>query len=322
MNVICRTAVAALIFVLVSMNTMHAQDRIVAYVPNWIDLPAFAGKIDYGKVTLLNLAFENPKDDQGNMSFERGDEALLTAAHAHHVPVLLSIGGGSASEDKAIAKRYATLLDGTHRKAFVARLADFVNQHGFDGVDVDLEGPAISPDYGAFVADLAATLKPSGKLLTAALSQGYGGDKVPDSVFAQFDFVNVMAYDATGPWDPKNPGQHSSLEFAQSSVRYWLDRGLPKARAVLGVPFFGYGFGPAFRTDDYSYKEIVTKYPGAEDADQAGKTIWYNGRPMMKAKAAFVKESGLAGIMIWELTQDAPGDRSLLSTIYDTLHSK
>src|SRR4051812_21706909 len=87
------------VLLVVSMVTSFAQDRVVAYVPNWIDLPAFAGKIDYGKVTLLNLAFENPKDDQGNMSFERGDEALLTAAHTHHVPVLLSIGGGSASED-------------------------------------------------------------------------------------------------------------------------------------------------------------------------------------------------------------------------------
>ncbi len=322
MNVICRIAIAAPIFALAQMTATHAQDRIVAYVPNWIDLPAFAGKIDYGKATLLNLAFENPKDDQGNMSFERGDEALLTAAHAHHVPVLLSIGGGSASEDKVVAGRYATLLGDAHRKAFVAKLADFVNQHGFDGVDVDLEGPAIGPDYGAFVADLAATLKPNGKLLTAALSQGYGGDKVPDSVFAQFDFVNIMAYDATGPWDPKKPGQHSSLEFAQSSARYWLDHGLPKSKAVLGVPFFGYGFGSAFRTSDYPYKELVAKFPGAEDADQAGQTIWYNGRPMMKAKAGFVKESGLAGIMIWELTQDAPGDRSLLSTIYDALHSK
>jgi len=322
MNVICRTVIAASMFAFSQITSMHPQDRIVAYVPNWIDLTAFAGKIDYGKVTLLNLAFENPKDDHGNMSFERGDEALLSAAHAHHVPVLLSIGGGSASEDKAMARRYATLLDAAHRKAFVSKLADFVNQHGFDGVDVDLEGPAISPDYGAFIAELAATLKPGNKLLTAALSQGYGGDKVPDSVFAQFDFVNIMAYDAAGPWDPKSPGQHSSMELAQSSVRYWVGRGLPKAKAVLGVPFFGYGFGPAFRKDDYPYLEIVAKYPGAEDADQAGNTIWYNGRPMMRAKAGFAKESGLAGIMIWELTQDAPGDRSLLSTIYDTLHSK
>src|SRR4051812_35761843 len=131
-----------------------------------------------------------------------------------------------------------------------------------------------------------------------------------------------MAYDAVGPWEPKSPGQHSSMEFAQSSVRYWLERGLPKTKAVLGVPFFGYGFGAAFRKDDYPYKEIVAKFPGAENADQAGKTIWYNGQATMKAKVDFVKQSGLGGIMIWSLDEDAPDERSLLSTIHDTLHAK
>lgn len=297
-----------------------AQDRVIAYVPNWIDLPAFAAKIDYAKVTHLNVAFENPANDQGDLSFDRGDEALLTKAHAHHVPVLVSIGGGSASEDKTLLKRYAALLGNSRREGFVTRLADYVEQHGFDGLDVDLEGPLIGPAYGAFIADLASALKAKGKLLTAALSQGYGGDKVPYSVFAQLDFVNIMAYNAVGPWDPRSPGQHSSLEFAQSNVRYWLDLGLPKAKAVLGVPFYGYGFGPAFRKDDYPYKEIVTKFPGAENADQTGKTIWYNGQTTIRAKASFVKAAGLGGVMIWSLDADVSDKRSLLSTIHETLH--
>ena len=299
-----------------------AQDRVVAYVPNWIDLSAFVEVIDFAKVTHLNLAFENPVNDQGDLSFGGGDEALLAKAHAHRVPVLVSIGGGSASGDKNLLKRYAVLLRATHRAEFVAKLAEYVTTHGFDGIDVDLEGPGIGPDYGAFIAELALVLKAKGKLLTAALSQGYGGDKVPDSVFDQFDFVNIMAYDAVGPWNPDEPGQHSSLEFARANVRYWLERGLPKSKAVLGVPFYGYGFGKAFRKDDYPYKEIVTGHPGAESGDQTGQTIWYNGQPTIRAKTVFAKESGLAGIMIWSLDHDAPGERSLLSTIYETLHRK
>ncbi len=39
--------------------------------------------------------------------------------------------------------------------------------------------------YGAFIRDLSAAMKPKGQLLTAALSQGYGGKNVPDSVFEQ-----------------------------------------------------------------------------------------------------------------------------------------
>jgi hypothetical protein len=41
-------------------------------------------------------------------------------------------------------------------------------------------------------------MKPKGQLLTAALSRGYGGSKVPDSVFEHLDFVNIMAYDGYG----------------------------------------------------------------------------------------------------------------------------
>ena len=98
-----------------------AGDRIVAYVPNWIDLPAFAAKIEYSRVSHLNLAFENPTNADGDLSFDPKDEVLLTAAAAHHVPVLLSIGGGSASADKGMLKRYAQLLGDTKRAGFVSK---------------------------------------------------------------------------------------------------------------------------------------------------------------------------------------------------------
>lgn len=318
------TTVLLILTTLLASYPAHAQDkatagRVVAYVPNWIDLAAFANTIDYAKVTHLNVAFENPTGASGDLSFNIKDEALITQGHAHHVAVLVSIGGGSASGDKTLLARYADLLSDAKRKDFVAKLADYVAQHNFDGLDVDLEGPSIGPDYGAFIHDLAAALKPQGKLLTAALSQGYGGNKVPDSVFEHFDFVNIMAYDGTGPWDPKTPGQHSSMAMAKGNVEYWLKRGLTKPKAVLGVPFYGYGFGTAFRNRDYPYKDLVATYPGAENTDQVGDTIWYNGLPTIKAKAHFVRDEGLGGIMIWSLDYDGKGDKSLLAAIADTL---
>ncbi len=302
--------------------TGRAEPRVVAYVPNWIDLRAFATTIDYAKITHLNVAFENPVNDRGDLSFQAGDEALLAAARSHGVPVFVSIGGGSASEDPAMRGRYAELLSDKKRAGFVKQLADYIQRHAFAGLDVDLEGPAIDKNYGAFIAELAAVLKPQGVLLSAALSQGYGGDRVPSSVLAHFDFVNVMAYDATGPWNRNAPGPHSSLEFAQSNVRYWLGRGLDRSRAVLGVPFYGYGFGTAFRKDEYPYREIVTTFPGAENADQAGGTIWYNGLPTIRAKASFVKDQGLGGVMIWSLDSDAKDERSLLTAIFQTLRPR
>lgn len=290
---------------------------VVAYVPTWIDVPKFARTIDYAKVTHLNVAFENPTDDAGTMSFHAGDAALIAAAHAHQVKVLVSIGGGSASESKAAQARYATLTTDAQRAAFVARLVDYVTVHDFDGLDVDLEGPAITAiRYGPFVRDLAAALKAKGKLLTAAVSRGYGGEHIPDDALAAFDLIHVMAYDATGPWSPNRAGQHSSLEYARANVTYWLDaRKVPRSHLVLGVPFYGYGFGDAYRKRDYPYAEIVAAHPGAESADQAGNTTWYNGVPTIRAKAQLALDERLAGVMIWSLDTDATGDKSLLTAI-------
>ncbi len=300
----------------------YAGEMVVAYVPNWVDLNSFAKGIDYSKLTHINIAFENPTNEVGDLSFHEKNKVLIAAAHDKNVKVLVSIGGGGAASNKRLQARYFDLISDTKRGDFVKRLAAYVVDHGFDGLDVDIEGPSINKDYGALIRDLSAELKPRKKLLTAALSQGYGGKNVPDSVFEHFDFINVMAYDGAGSWNPNAPGQHSSLEFTKRSVDYWLKRGLPPAKTVVGVPFYGYGFGKAFRRGSYSYKELVSKYPDAPRMDQVGETIWYNGMATIEAKTNYVIDQGLAGIMIWSLDHDVKGDQSLLGVITKTIQAR
>jgi chitinase len=299
----------------------NVRPKVVAYVPNWIDLRTFTRSIAYDKVTHLNIAFENPGNDEGDFSYDRSYSALIAEAHKHGVKVLISIGGGAASDDAELKPRYFSLIAETKRAAFAAKLAAYVTSHGFDGLDVDLEGPSINKDYGTFIRELAGLLKPQGKLLTAALSKGYGGAKVPDAALADLDFVNIMAYDGAGYWAPDAPGQHSSIEFARADIAYWRGRGLPDSKMVLGVPFYGYGFGQAFRRRPYSYEEILSAFPGAEDRDQVGETIWYNGRPTIRAKCQLVLEEKLGGVMIWSLDNDVRDERSLLSVIHETLNA-
>ncbi|MCX6847379.1 MAG: glycosyl hydrolase family 18 protein [Verrucomicrobia bacterium] len=309
----------SLFFLLLTAACLQAQPKVVAYVPNWIDLKVFAPQIDYAKLTHINIAFENPVDENGTLSFNSENQLLITQAHAHGVKILVSIGGGSASENTNMRARYFDLISAAKRAGFVAQLVAYVSAHDFDGLDADLEGPAINRDYCAFIQDLAAALKPKSKLLTAALSQGYGGKDVPDAALTHFDFVNVMAYDATGPWQPKKPGPHSSLEFAQSNVDFWLKRGLSKDKLVLGVPFYGWGFGKAFREEEYRYADLLKTYPAAVGTDQVGDTIWFNSIPTVQAKARLVREQGLGGMMIWSLNSDAPGENSLLTALHAAL---
>jgi chitinase len=325
---IMRTAtlkrLASLLITLSFMTTQlqaMEKERVVAYVPNWVDLESFSKTIEYARITHINIAFENPTNDQGDLSFHKQTDILIAAAHDKEVKVLVSIGGGSASGNKTLKARYFDLLTDTRRAGFVAKIASYVDDHRFDGLDVDIEGPSINKDYGAFIVDLSTALKPKGKLLTAALSQGYGGKNVPDSVLDRFDFVNVMAYDAAGPWNPNAPGQHSSIEFAKENVEHWLKRGLPASRTVLGVPFYGYGFGKAFRKGAYSYKDILAQFPDADKSDQVGETIWYNGVRTIEAKTKYAIDQKLGGIMIWSLDNDVKGEKSLLDAISRTFLS-
>jgi GH18 family chitinase len=299
-----------------------AKPKVVAYVPNWIDVKSFAETIDYAKITHIDIAFENPVNDRGDLSFNPKDDVLIAKAHANNVKVLVSIGGGAAAGNKTLQARYFDLISDAKRVGFAVKLSTYVADHGFDGLDVDIEGPSINKDYGAFIRDLSAVMKPKGQLLTAALSQGYGGKSVPDSVFEQFDFVNVMAYDGAGSWNPNAPGQHSSMEFAKRNVEYWLKRGLPPSKTVLGVPFYGYGFGKAFRRGSYGYSAIVAKYPEAASVDQVGETIWYNGVPTIEAKTAYAIDRKLAGMMIWSLDNDVKGEKSLLDAIDRTYRAR
>ncbi|MFH6993885.1 glycosyl hydrolase family 18 protein [Flavobacterium sp. FlaQc-48] len=300
------------ILVLGIFNLSVAQKKVIAYVPNWVDLNSFSGSIQYSKLTHINIAFENP-DANGYLSFNSGSTTIINAAHAQNVKVFVSLGGGSVSEGGAIRDNYFNLITSSNRTAFIQKIYDYVVAHNFDGVDVDLEGPAINGDYGAFVIALAAKLHANGKQITAALSEGYGGANVPSSTFAAFDWINIMAYDATGPWAPGSPGQHSPYSMAVNQFNYWTGRGLPASKAIIGLPFYGYGFG-ASANQGISYANIVAQYPGAENLDQVGNTIYYNGIPTIKAKTTFAIQNA-GGVMIWELSQDATGAKSLLTAV-------
>jgi GH18 family chitinase len=299
---------------------VFAQRKVVGYVSN-----ADTVEVDYSRITHLNLAFINPTDASGTLNFTSWDFTTLPLktkyvvdAHARGVKVLASMAGGSASENTVMRSRYFSLISDANRKMFIQKILAFVKANNLDGIDVDLEGPMINGDYGKFIDDLCAALHPHGKLVTAALSHMNGADRVPSSAMQQFDYVNIMAYDKTGFWNPAVPGQHASVDFAIESLNYWVGRGLAKTKCILGVPFYGHSFGVANTT--YSYSQIVNTFSGAENVDQVtidGSTIYYNGIPTIKRKVQLVIDGNYGGIMIWNLGQDKEsGDaKSLLRVI-------
>lgn len=273
--------------------------------------------VPFRHLTHVNLWFFNP-DSLGNFTQDlSGLEPFIKKAHRKDVKVLFSIGGGSKQ------KQYHKLLKDEYRPALVTNLVDQALRYNVDGIDVDLEGSDIDDNYENFVIELGKALRKHNKLLTAAIAIYYK-DQFTDKALAQYDFVNVMSYDRTGPWRPEKPGPHAAYEHAVEDLDYFgTVRKIPKEKMTLGVPFYGYGYGPELTSPaiSMSFGEIVSSFPGAQDVDQwtrdDGKIIYYNGIPTIRKKTELAKQKA-SGIMIWQVRGDAKGSKSLLKTIHKT----
>lgn len=294
-----------------------APFRIIGYYSLRAASAADPSTVPFDRLTHINLSFLNP-DAAGEFTQDlSGLARFVDAAHQRNVKVLASIGGGGQHP------QYHDLLTDAKRPALVERLRSMAVAHNLDGIDVDLEGRHIDANYEAFVIDLAKALRSNGKLITAAIAVFYK-DSLTDRALAQYDFVNIMSYDHTGPWRPERPGPHSPYDEAVAALDYFgVERKIPTSKMVLGVPFYGYGFGPDIGSPalTMSFGQISATFEGSELTDQwpmpNGKTMYYNGIPTIRRKTALAKEKA-SGIMIWQILGDAPGDKSLLKAINDT----
>ncbi len=300
-------------FIFLANNT-NAQFRIVGYLNTWDNFPKSAATINYSQITHMNIAFANP-DEKGNLTSFAGLQGVADNAHQHNVKVLMSLGGAELSGTK---KNWIYLTLPQNVQAFCNRLLLYVKNNHLDGVDVDLEGDIIGKDYGGFIHILATTFHPQGKIVTAAVATWFE-QQIPASTFADFDFVNIMSYDETGPWDTAHPGPHSPYYKAVNDLAFWAGKGLPPAKTNLGVPFYGWGFYNKTSEEEYAYKDIVSQYKGAEFTDKVADTIYYNGMITMGRKTKLAMQQA-GGVMIWQLTEDAEGKKSLLNEIYSASH--
>jgi len=95
-------------------------------------------------------------------------------------------------------------------------------------------------------------------------------------------------------------------------MAYWLGRGCPASKAVLGVPFYGHDSSLSPNNSTVQYNTVITN--GGSPALDVFNTIGYNGILTMKSKTSYAMSVG-GGIGIWELSGDATGTSSLLSAI-------
>lgn len=283
---------------------VSADFKVVGYFPTW---QGSVNEIGYDKITHLNYSFLIPQANGGLNPLEGGGQRLqdvVAQAHSEGVKVLIAVGGWNGGDDSAFRELASSSAS---RSAFVTNIVNFINQYNLDGVDIDWEYPdagSEADNYKILMQQLSSELHNRGKLLTAAVTSNDFPGSVDASVIGSVDFLNIMAYDMGYP--------HSTYEGAKTALNYWINtEGLPKEKAVLGVPFYSH-------KNWVAYKDVIATYgAGAAYQDDAGG-LDYNGIPTIKAKTELsLAEAG--GIMFWEMSQDTQDETSLLTAISEVV---
>ncbi len=189
------------------------------------------------------------------------------------------------------------------RKRCVESISQFVREHELDGIDLDWEHPKNVDEeksYGLLLSDLRQAFETSKIKLSVTLA---GWQKLHQAGIDAVDTVQIMAYDHSGP--------HSTFENSVKDFETVKNAGVPASKITLGVPFYG----RHVRTREaMTFQDIVTRFDPAPNVDTAGD-LYFNGPGTIRKKVRFARDNRLAGVMIWEIGQDAAGEKSLLKSI-------
>lgn len=313
----------------------HAQAETsrpvsIGYIPAFKGMGPIMAKADLTQYTHLNVSFVNPTPAgdvmNGDVFACMNDEThapvnaaafsdAVQRAHANGSKILVSLGGGYIP---ACSGNWAELLSPALRPVVVQNLIALVERFGLDGIDVDIEGALLTEidkagNYTLFIKELSRELKARGKLLTCATAS-YEGGMVPETSLPYFDLVNIMSYDVIGETWGRPGDEHASYADAEAHMNLWRQKGVPKEKLVLGVPFYGRGFGD-YAEGYKGFRDLLARHGDAVyEKDVLGERcagcgyVTYNGLPTLRRKARLAVSKG-AGIMVWEISQDTDDHR-------------
>lgn len=281
-----------------------------------------------------------------------GQLRKLKAKHPR-LRVLWSFGGWTGSAGFTEAARDPAKFAASCRKL----LADDRWAGVFDGIDVDWEYPnacglvcdSSGPDaLPRLLASLRAELGPQA-LVTAAVPADPGKLKATDYAAAagSASWLSAMTYDFFGTED--GPGQtapHSPLtaypgipratSTAEAAIGELLKLGIPSAKLLLGVGFYGRGWagvtatepggtasGPAPGTYEKGMEDYAVLRQTCPPTGRVGGTAYavcrgqwwsYDTPDTIKTKMAYARSTRLGGAFAWELSGDTE-DAQLLTAM-------
>lgn len=211
-------------------------------------------------LTHLNLAFAAIDSSTfAVVPVDSRDVALyseFTALKSSGLQTWIAIGGWDFNDGSSTWSSMAATSSG--RSAFISSLKDFMDQYGFQGVDLDWEYPGAPDRHGEpddtdnFVSLLQEMRAAYGTTygISATLPSSYWYLRWfdPKAMEAYVDFFGLMTYDLHGPWDrtvvdigPTIIGQTNIPEIYNWTLPLWYD-GLDASKINLGLAYYGRGY--------------------------------------------------------------------------------
>jgi chitinase len=318
---------------------------------------------------------------EGAAERDLGPQGLYTKVNAlkaknPNLKTLLSVGGWSHT-DPPMEWLFTTMAERPSSRAeFIASSLEYLRDNGFDGIDIDWEYPA-DPTRGGRPIDTknftllmkefrdaiqieAKASQRAPLLLTIAAPAGKAAELFElGEVQKHLDWINLMAYDFTGSWEPTtgmNAPNSKAGPGVQTAIATYLTAGVPPEKLVLGMPTYGRSFagvetvapraphkgkGPKGRCSaepgSIAYFEVaellkagqLTRYWDEETATpyayDAKNKVWvtYDDRESFEKKLDVLQEKKLAGAMFWAIDlDDYKGGYPLISTVKERLLKK
>ncbi|RAL04126.1 putative class V chitinase [Aspergillus ibericus CBS 121593] len=258
--------------------------------------------------------------------------------------VWISIGGWAFNDPGSTVNTFSDLAASTSKqKTFFQSLLSFLNEYGFDGVDLDWEYPVASDrggseadfdNYVSFLANLRTALDSAGKGygLTITLPSSYWYLQHFDVVnlAKSVDWFNMMTYDLHGGWDAEDPwigsivNAHTNLTEITLAMDLLWRNDIEPSQVVMGLGFYGRSkAGPCTASAGIlSFTEIesilkdssrgATKFYDSDAAVQivtfdSNQWVSYDDWESFAVKMDYANSHCIGGTMVWAVTYDSDG---------------